>query len=106
MLKLFSIPQCRFYKQQNFFSYTFIFRKQFYFVPSGLKIVRHGNTNNNLESPCVFFLIAPTALLITSTPSTKFFVRQKSDGIGTGRQEFDLQSDSRYVNFPSPLLHE
>jgi hypothetical protein len=36
----------------NFFSYIFIFRKQFYFVTSGLKIIDHGNTDNNLESHC------------------------------------------------------
>jgi hypothetical protein len=33
-------------------SYTFIFHKQFYFVVSGLKIIGHGNPDNNLESPC------------------------------------------------------
>jgi len=34
-------------------SYTFIFRKQFYFVVSGLKIIGHGNPDNNLESSCI-----------------------------------------------------
>jgi hypothetical protein len=34
-------------------SYTFIFRKQFYFVISGLKIIGHGNPDSNLESPCI-----------------------------------------------------
>jgi hypothetical protein len=24
----------------------------FYFIPSGLKIISHGNPDNNLESPC------------------------------------------------------
>jgi hypothetical protein len=35
----------------NSLSYTFIYRKQFYFVVSGLKIIGHGNPDNNLESP-------------------------------------------------------
>jgi hypothetical protein len=26
---------------------------QFYFVVSGLKIIGHGNPDNNLESPCM-----------------------------------------------------
>jgi hypothetical protein len=34
-------------------SYTFIFRKQFYFVVSGLKIIGQGNPDNNLESHCM-----------------------------------------------------
>jgi hypothetical protein len=34
-------------------NYTFIFRQQFYFIISGLKITGHGNPDNNLESPCV-----------------------------------------------------
>jgi hypothetical protein len=29
-----------------------MFRKQFYFVVSGLKIIGHGNPGNNLESLC------------------------------------------------------
>jgi hypothetical protein len=37
-------------------SYTFIFRKQFYFVISGLKIIGHGNHDNNLESHCIFII--------------------------------------------------
>jgi hypothetical protein len=37
-------------------SYTFIFRKQFYFLISGLKIIGHGNPDNNLESPCIYGL--------------------------------------------------
>jgi hypothetical protein len=32
--------------------YTFIFRKQFYFVMFDLKIIGHGNPDSNLESPC------------------------------------------------------
>jgi hypothetical protein len=56
MLKLFSILQYWFYKQYNFLSYTFIFRKQFYSVPSDLKIIGHGNPNNNLKSPCTLWL--------------------------------------------------
>jgi hypothetical protein len=31
------------------------FRKQFYFVVSGLKITGHGNRGSNLESPCMMF---------------------------------------------------
>jgi hypothetical protein len=53
MLKLFSILQYWFYKLKNFLSYTFIFHKQFYFVVFGLKIVGHGNPDNNLESLCI-----------------------------------------------------
>jgi hypothetical protein len=34
-------------------SFYFIFRKQFYFVVSGLKIIGYGNPDNNLESPCI-----------------------------------------------------
>jgi len=34
-------------------SYIFIFRKQFYFGISGLKIIGHGNPDNNLESICM-----------------------------------------------------
>jgi hypothetical protein len=29
-----------------------MFHKQFYFAVSGLKIIGHGNPDNNLESPC------------------------------------------------------
>jgi len=32
-------------------SYNFIFRKQFYFIFSGLKIIGHENPDNNFESP-------------------------------------------------------
>jgi hypothetical protein len=53
MLKLFRILQYWLYKQWNFLSYTFIFRKQFYFVASGLKITDHENPDNNLEWPCI-----------------------------------------------------
>jgi hypothetical protein len=35
-------------------SLAFIFRKQFCFGPSGLKIIGNGNPDNNLESPCIF----------------------------------------------------
>jgi hypothetical protein len=38
---------------KNLLSYTFIFRKQFYFVVPGLKFIGHGNPDNNLESPCI-----------------------------------------------------
>jgi hypothetical protein len=31
-------------------SYTFIFHQQYYFVISGLKIIGHGNPDNNIES--------------------------------------------------------
>jgi len=34
-------------------SYTFIFHKQFYFVVYGLKIIGHGNPDNNSESSCM-----------------------------------------------------
>jgi hypothetical protein len=36
------------------FQFAFIFRKQLYFVPSGLKIIGHGNPDNNLESLCKY----------------------------------------------------
>jgi hypothetical protein len=39
--------------QWNFFTYTFIFLKQFYFILSGVKIMGHGNPDNNLESLCI-----------------------------------------------------
>jgi hypothetical protein len=35
------------------FSYTFISRQQFYFIVPYLKIIGHGNPDNNLESSCV-----------------------------------------------------
>jgi hypothetical protein len=34
-------------------SYTFIFRKQFHSLVSDLKIIGHGNPDNNLESLCI-----------------------------------------------------
>jgi hypothetical protein len=37
----------------NFLSCTFIFRKQFCFILSRLKIIRNGNHDNNLESHCI-----------------------------------------------------
>jgi hypothetical protein len=37
-------------------SYTFIFPKQLYFIFSGLKIVGHGNPDNNFESSCTLKL--------------------------------------------------
>jgi len=43
--------------QQLVQSYTFIFRKQFYSVVSGLKIIGHGNPDNNLESPCILIVL-------------------------------------------------
>jgi hypothetical protein len=33
--------------------YVFIFRQQFYLIVSGLKIMGHGNPDNNLESLCI-----------------------------------------------------
>jgi hypothetical protein len=58
-------------------SYTFIFRKQFYFVVSGLKIIGHGNPDNNLESPCSYTEPIRTEVNVgwqisVLTPSTKF----------------------------------
>jgi hypothetical protein len=38
--------------KKHFRTYTFIFRKNFCFVVSDLKIIGHGNPDNNLESPC------------------------------------------------------
>jgi hypothetical protein len=34
-------------------SYVFIFRQQLYFVFFNLKIIGHGNPDNNLESHCI-----------------------------------------------------
>jgi hypothetical protein len=31
-----------------------MFPKRFYFIASGLKIIGHGNSGNNLESACIF----------------------------------------------------
>jgi hypothetical protein len=31
-----------------------MFLKQFYFFMPGLKIISHGNPDNNLESPCIY----------------------------------------------------
>jgi hypothetical protein len=53
MLKLFSIVMIL--QVINFLSYIFIFRKQFNFIPFGLKIIGHENTDNNLESPCILY---------------------------------------------------
>jgi hypothetical protein len=33
-------------------SYTVIFREEFYFIIYNLKIMGHGNSDNNLESLC------------------------------------------------------
>jgi hypothetical protein len=41
-------------RNKTFFNHTFIFRKQFYFIFSILKIIGHGNPDSNLESLCVF----------------------------------------------------
>jgi hypothetical protein len=40
--------------KKNFLSYILIIRKQFYLIVSGLKIIGHGNPDNNLESPCIY----------------------------------------------------
>jgi hypothetical protein len=45
----------------------FIFRKQFYFVVSGLKIIGHGNPDNNLETPCIITVTATTTGITTAT---------------------------------------
>jgi hypothetical protein len=45
-----------FFVKQNFLSYTFIFRKQFFF--SNLRIIGHENPDNNLESHCITILNA------------------------------------------------
>jgi hypothetical protein len=46
--------------KQNFLSYVFIFCKPFYSVSSGLKIIGHGNPENNLESHCIIYYIKKT----------------------------------------------
>jgi hypothetical protein len=53
MLKLCNILQCLFYRLWNVLSYFFIFRKQFYFIFSGLKIIGLGKPDNNVESPSI-----------------------------------------------------
>jgi len=40
-------------------------RKQFYFVVSGLKIIGHGNPDNNLESPYISYLNLTTDIIKT-----------------------------------------
>jgi hypothetical protein len=52
---LFSILHHCFYRKYNFLTYIFLFRKQFYFVISGLKIIGHGNSDNNLASYWITF---------------------------------------------------
>jgi hypothetical protein len=37
---------------RNLAKRTFVFRKQIYFVVSSLRIIGHGNPDNNLESHC------------------------------------------------------
>jgi hypothetical protein len=53
-VKVFSICSISFISCK-LYSYTFIFRKQFYFIVSGLNNLGHGNTDNNLESLSIFF---------------------------------------------------
>jgi hypothetical protein len=66
MLKLFFILQYWFYRKQNILSYNFIFRKQFYFDSTGLKIIDDGNPDNNSESPCIIsFFPRYTTLQLT-----------------------------------------
>jgi hypothetical protein len=55
-------------------SYTFIFRKQFYFVISGLKIIGHGNPDNNLESPCILEEAMVSTWQWQSNPNTQRFL--------------------------------
>jgi hypothetical protein len=50
MLNLLSILQINSISNKTFLSFTFIFRKQVYFIPFGLKILGHENHDNNLES--------------------------------------------------------
>jgi hypothetical protein len=38
-------------------SYTFVFRKLCYIIICGLKTIGHGNTDNNLESLCIWSII-------------------------------------------------
>jgi hypothetical protein len=42
---------------KNFLSYIFIFHQQFYFEFPGLKIIGHGNSDNNFESPCIIVTV-------------------------------------------------
>jgi hypothetical protein len=48
-------------------SYTFIFRKQFDFVFSGLKIIGHGNPDNNLESHCSINTSSSSIIIINQS---------------------------------------
>jgi hypothetical protein len=42
--------------QENACQEILIFHKQFYFVTCGLKIIGHGNPDNNLESLCIYLV--------------------------------------------------
>jgi hypothetical protein len=55
MLKLFII--LRYWLYRHALSYTFMLHEQFHFVISGLKIISHGNYNNNLESSYIIKII-------------------------------------------------
>jgi hypothetical protein len=52
MLKLFCILQYWFYKWENMLSCILIFLQQFYGIFFVLRIIDHGNPDNNLESFC------------------------------------------------------
>jgi hypothetical protein len=43
--------------QENVCQEILIFRKQFYFIVSGLNIISHGNPDNNLESISIFWAL-------------------------------------------------
>jgi hypothetical protein len=56
----------------NVLNYTFIFRQQFYFSVSGLKIISHGNLDNNVGSYYVSKLPKYYKLKIFSTCRGQF----------------------------------
>jgi hypothetical protein len=56
--------------KENLFSYTFIFHNQFCYALSGLKIIFHGNTDNNLESSCITLFFSGVGLSPLGTAAT------------------------------------
>jgi hypothetical protein len=61
--------------EQNFLSCVFIFHKQFHFIASGLKIIRHGNLDNNLESLYISKLLCIEVLFTVLFPG--FLLRSR-----------------------------
>jgi hypothetical protein len=60
------VPHAQPSAQENAYQEILIFRKQFHFVVSGLKIIGQGNPDNNLESHCTMSASATWQMLVTS----------------------------------------